>query len=199
MPMMTLEHKASIREDALKRRRSISADAAAENSAKIAARLDRVRIFQCASAVLSYVSAKDNEVDTWPVLRSLLAAGRSVFVPVCEPGTKTLEWSLLEDVRELVPAKFGLFEPDPAKRRVVPVPHGSVCLVPGVAFTRCGRRLGLGGGYFDRFLARYDGFAIGLAHATQLVEEIPVERHDRMVDLLVTECGVTDCASLRAS
>ena len=64
-------------------------------------------------------------------------------------------------------------------------------IVPGLAFTRRGDRLGQGGGWYDRVLAgvRDDCVTIGVAFAPQLVDELPVEPHDRPVDLVVTEHG----------
>jgi 5-formyltetrahydrofolate cyclo-ligase len=64
-----------------------------------------------------------------------------------------------------------------------------VVVVPGLAFTRSGERLGQGGGHFDRFLTRLSGdcLRIGVAFHDQLVDELPTERHDVAVDLVITD------------
>ena len=74
-------------------------------------------------------------------------------------------------------------EPDPRVPDVV--------LVPGLAFTRTGERLGQGGGWYDRFLPRVRPgcTAIGLAFDEQVVAELPTEPHDRRLDALVTDRG----------
>ncbi|WP_208294102.1 5-formyltetrahydrofolate cyclo-ligase [Ilumatobacter fluminis] len=67
-----------------------------------------------------------------------------------------------------------------------------VVVVPGLGFTADGARLGRGGGWYDRFLARRraDCVAIGVCFAEQLVDELPVEDHDVAVDVVVTDDGV---------
>lgn len=65
-------------------------------------------------------------------------------------------------------------------------------LVPGLGFSRRGERIGRGMGYFDRFLAQagFEGIACGLAFEAQLVDALPVDAHDRPVDMLVTQSRV---------
>lgn len=64
-----------------------------------------------------------------------------------------------------------------------------VVIVPGTAFTRAGDRLGQGGGWYDRFLARIrdDCVSIGVGFAPQLIDQLPVEPHDVQLDLVVTD------------
>lgn len=67
-----------------------------------------------------------------------------------------------------------------------------VIIVPGTAFTACGERLGQGGGWYDRFLPgrRRDAVTIGVCFAPQLLEAVPVEDHDVVLDFVVTDEGV---------
>jgi 5-formyltetrahydrofolate cyclo-ligase len=64
-----------------------------------------------------------------------------------------------------------------------------VILVPGVAFTRAGQRLGRGGGYYDRLLSALPAKAVrlGVCFELQIVDELPSEPHDMRVDGVVTE------------
>jgi 5-formyltetrahydrofolate cyclo-ligase len=75
-----------------------------------------------------------------------------------------------------------------------------VILVPGVAFTRAGARLGRGAGYYDRFLAGADPAAVkvGLAFSSQIVPELPEEPFDVRLDRLVTESAVIFCNPLQS-
>jgi len=93
--------------------------------------------------------------------------------------------------RELVRGRFGLLEPDPG------LPAASsgewarmLVLTPAVACDRGGVRLGRGGGFYDRMLARCGGPAVGIVYACQLAESLPREPHDRKVAFAVTEEGV---------
>jgi 5-formyltetrahydrofolate cyclo-ligase len=94
---------------------------------------------------------------------------------------------------ELQPGRFGLLQPDPAK--AVPIESGdnAVCLVPGIAFTQTGARIGYGGGYYDRFLAHFSGISIGLAFELQLAPSLPQDSNDKNVNFLVTENNWYTC------
>jgi 5-formyltetrahydrofolate cyclo-ligase len=86
--------------------------------------------------------------------------------------------------------------PTPSPTAVEPVDPASVdvVVVPGLAFTPDGRRLGQGGGWYDRFLARVrpDCLTIGVAFDAQIVDDLPTESHDVVLDLVVTESGVIE-------
>jgi 5-formyltetrahydrofolate cyclo-ligase len=75
--------------------------------------------------------------------------------------------------------------------RVVPPEEIDVILVPGLAFTRLGQRLGRGGGYYDRYLASLPAktLKIGVCFGFQIVDALPTESHDQAVAAVVTEAG----------
>jgi 5-formyltetrahydrofolate cyclo-ligase len=102
-----------------------------------------------------------------------------VFDPVPgEPETGDLvERCRRRGVETVVPEA----DPDPSWPDLV--------VVPGLAFTRDGRRLGQGGGWYDRFLARTRCPKVGVCFDVQVVAELPVEDHDVVVDVVVTESG----------
>jgi 5-formyltetrahydrofolate cyclo-ligase len=91
----------------------------------------------------------------------------------------------------LVPGGFGTLVPMSETGVVEP----AVLLVPLLAFDRQGRRLGYGKGHYDRAIARLQAGAgvltIGVAYAAQEVAEVPTEPHDKALDAIVTERGVT--------
>ena len=171
---------------------------AARNSRAIEVMLAGSGLVREVNAVLAYVSAKDNEVDTHGIIRGLLAGGKTVHVPVMDMERKVMQWSRLLSMDELEPGRFGLLEPAAQYRRITACPTADVCLVPGVAFTCTGWRIGYGGGYFDRFLDGFSGIPVGLAHEIQVVDRIPTDTHDRPVDHLITESGVFNCLELRS-
>jgi len=181
--------KQGIRGTYLEARRQLDAATVAALSEAIRQRLEEVVEYRRAGAVLSYVASKDNEVDTRPVIAAALGAGRTVLVPIAEPGGGMI-WSRIHSLDGLVPSRFGILEPMRSRRRIVRPPADGVVLVPGVAFSENGYRIGYGGGYFDRFLRPYEGIAIGLAYESQIAAGLPVEPHDVPVDLVVTESRV---------
>lgn len=91
-------------------------------------------------------------------------------------------------------------EPSAIGNIVVPAEIDLV-LVPGVAFTRTGERMGRGGGYYDRYLAQLPANAVklGVGFAIQLVEELPVEAHDIALDGIITEEGLIERSSYKTA
>jgi 5-formyltetrahydrofolate cyclo-ligase len=86
---------------------------------------------------------------------------------------------------------MGIREPDPRGRRPARVDRVDVVIAPGVAFDAAGRRLGYGGGFYDRLLPRLRPGTpvVGVAFATQVVDAVPATARDAPVDMIVTESG----------
>lgn len=183
-----MDNKAQIRAASLAWRRNMPENIASEHGRAIRERLCGLEAYRSASAVLVYLSAKDNEVDTLGVVRMEWDRGRDVLIPVMAPGRR-LEWSRVAGPDDLAPGRFGLLEPLPERLRLMAPPADSACLVPGIAFTKQGYRIGYGGGYYDRFLAAYPGISIGLAYEGQWTE-FAHELHDVPVQYIVTESAV---------
>ena len=159
-------------------------------SVAIGRRLRRLPLYRKAGAILCYV-AIDGEVETRPIIRQALADGKRLAVPVTLPRSKRLIAAEIQnpetDLSQRGP--FGIPQPAQSIRRRVPARELDLILVPGVAFDRRGRRLGRGGGYFDRFLSTIPPEipSVGLAFRFQRVKNIPWESHDRPVSRVITE------------
>jgi 5-formyltetrahydrofolate cyclo-ligase len=115
------------------------------------------------------------------LLDLLLESCRTVAVPrICGVS---MEFCRITSRSELVahelPGKNKriLWEPGPACEPILPA-NNDVTLVPGLAFTSSGLRLGRGGGFYDRFLQTFPGTAWGVCFSKQLVPTIPTEPHD---------------------
>lgn len=109
-----------------------------------------------------------------------------VAVPIVEAKARPLRFDLWTPETEMVPGAFGALIPAVSKP-VVP----EVVIVPLLAFNRDGHRLGYGGGFYDRTLAKLRAkgpvFAVGLAYAGQEAHDVPVEPTDAPLDAIVTE------------
>lgn len=184
-----METKSEIRRRLLDERRALDSAEAARRSGFVRERLWTLPEFQRAGRVLTYVSAKDNEVDTRAIIERLLAEGRIVACPQSLPD-RVLAWRKIDSVDDLTGSRYGIPEPQPERCKVVAPSRADVVLVPGIAFTREGHRIGYGGGYFDRFLHDFGGLSIGLAYEFQLVDAIPTGPHDMRLNLVVTESDV---------
>lgn len=139
----------------------------------------------CRGIPASYAALPD-ELDLTLLHEQLWMAQRVVFLPrVVAPGR--LAWHGIGGSDQLHPGSFGIAEPDPRLTAAVTLPPGTVVFVPGLAFTADGRRLGQGGGFYDRLLAeRPDLCAIGVGFGVQLLDDLPCETHDaRLAGLVI--------------
>lgn len=191
--------KDELRSRLLEKRRTLSPVEARKRALGICARLQELEPFRSARRILSYVSSKDNEVDTLPMIAGLLREGRQVLCPrVSGPH---LAWHRVNSIEQLRAGAFGILEPDPAVSHAPSEEEAlgtdAVVLVPGIAFTPRGDRIGYGRGYFDRFLRSFNGISIGLAYDFQIVDEFEVTPHDVPVDFVVSESRVYYCEEAR--
>lgn len=183
-----METKSTIRDRLLAQRLGLGPVDARRRSESVRAQLWLLPEFQAAGRVFAYVSAKDNEVDTRASISALLEEGREVACP-CTAPDRDITWRKIESMTDLSPARYGIPEPNPDCTMLIP-DSSSVVLVPGLAFTRNGDRVGYGVGYFDRFLAENQGISIGLGYDFQIIERMPTEAHDVPVHIVVTESTI---------
>ncbi len=130
-----------------------------------------------------------SEWDTRPLLELALGRGKRVVLPRVNAASRMLELCAVERVdHDASPGFRGIYEPG-AHCELVPVAAIDWVLVPGVAFDIAGRRIGYGGGYYDRMLPllRPDARRVAGAFDVQVVEHVPAAAHDLVVDALVTE------------
>jgi 5-formyltetrahydrofolate cyclo-ligase len=182
------EAKRSVRERILRARDAMPAHLRTAASAAIAATLSGRSDFIAARVVLLTLPF-GSEWDTRLVLRAALAQGKSVAVPRVNQERRMLEiHAVCDAAREIAPGYRGIPEP---RADCPPVALASIdwVLVPGVAFDAEGRRVGYGGGYYDRLLPLLERGAARVAGAfeLQVVERVPDAPHDTTVDAIVTE------------
>lgn len=125
------------------------------------------------------------EIDVRPLLLALLARGHDVLLPEAPPRGHALVFRRWRPATAMRPGRFGTLHPDG------PVATPGLLLVPLLAFDAQCRRLGYGGGYYDRTIAALPGVAtIGCAYALQQVDAVPELPHDARLDAVATERGV---------
>lgn len=144
-----------------------------------------------ATTIFIYVDFR-SEVQTHLLIAELLRQGKKVVVPVTLVKTKTLLPVQIRDLaQDLVPGYCQIPEPRPTlrDRQLVAAHEIETIIVPGAVFDERGGRLGYGGGYYDRFLAREAPQArrIGLAFELQVVDNLTLQKHDQILDLVITE------------
>jgi len=183
-----MEHptKASLRTEARRRLRTLSAEDRRAAAAAICARIAELREWAAAGMVGLY-AAQAGEPDVAGLLRA--PGKRFCFPRVAGEG---LEFRRCDDMGLLRAGRWNLLEPNPEDCAAVSAQEIDLLLIPGLAFTRGGGRLGRGGGVYDRFLAGVHPRAvkIGVCFDTQLMDSLPLEGHDHEVDLVVTQAEV---------
>jgi 5-formyltetrahydrofolate cyclo-ligase len=169
----------------------------------VARRLAQLEPVRRARTLMVFLSLP-TEIDTWPTIRWAWTEGKRVAVPRVEPTLAEGERNLAG--REIVPV---VLEPAdvagaadhpavrPGARGILEVPGAAaiaaaeidLVLAPCQALDRAGNRLGKGGGFYDRFLARPDLRAdvIAVAFREQVLDEVPVTPNDRRVAMIVTD------------
>ena len=147
-------------------------------------RLMALSVYQKASCVLSYVSF-GTEADTLRILDRVLADGKALYVPKCVPNTNRMVFYRISALRDLSPGAYGILEPKEAE--AYQDEANALCLVPGLAFSADGARLGYGKGYYDTFFARHPVLKLGLCYDFQLVPQVPTQPHDVRMDGILTD------------
>ena len=186
---MTLatDDRGSLRRRARRIRDAIPAAQRARLSAQVCARARRLLAGTDADTVMVYVSFR-SEVETNRLIVELRRTHRVAAPRVVAAGT--MDAMLLGG--QLVRSRLGILEP-PATGEMVEPESIDAVLVPGLAFDSEGYRLGYGGGYYDRFLARCArALRIGLAFEAQMVESVRPHIRDQPLDHIVTERRVID-------
>jgi 5-formyltetrahydrofolate cyclo-ligase len=182
--------KTALRDQVLAARRQIPLAALRDHATAIGSHLLAAEEVARAATVAAYVSV-GREPGTSQLLDGLLAAGRRVIVPVVLPDLD-LDWATYAGPDALVEARRGLLEPTTPRLGVEAVATADAVLVPGLAASSTGQRLGQGGGCYDRALGRVDAgtFTCVVLHDGEVGLEVPVEPHDRPVSAAVTPAGL---------
>jgi 5-formyltetrahydrofolate cyclo-ligase len=182
------EAKRALRDHVLAARDALPAAQRAAAGAAIVARIVQLPSFAATPTVLLTL-AFGSEWDTLPLVRAALAAGKAVVLPRVDANTRMLELRAIRDpLADTAPGFRGIREPGP---RCPAVASGTIAwvLVPGVAFDNGGRRLGYGGGFYDRLLPLLAAGAASIAGAfeLQVVPRVPAAPHDLAVQTICTE------------
>ena len=182
--MSTAEAKAALRRD-LRARRAARDDAA---RAAAGAQLATHAAALAADTIAAFVGTR-TEPPTLPLLEALHAAGRRVLLPVLREDMD-LAWGAFEAAAELRPARLGLLEPSGPSLGLDGVRAAGLVLAPALAVDAAGRRLGQGGGSYDRALERASAPVVAVVFDDEVLDgPIPVEPHDRPVAGVLTPVG----------
>ena len=187
-----LAAKKALRREMLARRRAYSAKERARASDMICRCVRQQAVLQEARTIMLYASTEE-EIDLYPLMETLLEEGQRIVLPEIV-GRGVMEARALPAMDALIDGAFGILTPDPARGVIIPPEEIDVIIVPGAAFSVDGGRLGLGGGYYDRFLPRARrAVRLVLAFDFQIVPDVPMGVQDARVDTILTERRIISC------
>lgn len=197
VPNLTRE-KSLLRKRILFLREQLSCDVRAAYSASITERLLQFPQYQQARIVLGYMNF-GAEFDSSIWVGQALADGKRLLLPKVNRHTNQLDLYRVDDIQgQLAPGLWNIPEPVIERcERLNSLNGVEFALLPGVAFARNGARLGYGGGFYDKLLARmtHRPSLVAAAFSLQVVEDIPQEPTDVRIDWVVTERERVDCST----
>jgi 5-formyltetrahydrofolate cyclo-ligase len=174
------------RAQALSARRGLSAQERTRYSQMICRRLQALPLVQQAKTIFSYWAAGE-EADLGAFHRWALEQGKTLAFPRSYPAGAMEAYSP-ETMESMAPGKFGILEPEAGTSCRIGPEQIDLVLVPCLAFDGAGRRLGHGGGYYDRYLPQCpQAVRIGVAFEVQRVPLVVCQPWDAGMDMAVTE------------
>ena len=184
--MKITEHKKTLRQNLRTLRDGFGEEFIKTASAKVCENIVSCREFVKADTILLYFPVK-NELSVLPLIDTAKKLNIKIAFPVCEKTTKPLIFKEIDSLDELKSADFGLLEPcDTCKE--AHLTQSSLCIVPALAFSHDGYRIGYGGGYYDQYLRAHPKTKrIAYGFDFQILKEVPCEPFDEKMDEIVTD------------
>ena len=159
----------------------LSAEEKSSLSSQIISKIADLEPLHNASVIALFASLPD-EPQTAALTEQLLCENRRVVIPRIE-GEEMNFYDISEGVET---GSFGIMEP--TSTTPVEPSEIDVMILPGVAFTTEGARCGRGKGFYDKYLSRngFRAYTIGVCYPCQIVEIIPTEEHDKVLDCVIS-------------
>ena len=160
---------------------------------KIEEKLRNNEIYKNSKNIFIYLGF-GSEINTIKYVEDFLNEGKKIIIPYTDMKNKVMYGIEVNTLDGLKKNKFGILEPTDTSK-IFNKEDIDLVIMPGVAFDRSGNRIGYGGGYYDKFLCEMssDIPTIALAYNIQILEEVPSEKHDIKVGMVITEKETIKC------
>ncbi|MCR5737848.1 MAG: 5-formyltetrahydrofolate cyclo-ligase [Eubacterium sp.] len=173
--------KQKIRKDMIQKRKDLTNQEYQTKSDCICQKIMKRSDFQQANVVYAYFAVRQ-EVSLETLIQYCLENKKQIALPRVED--ENIAFYLIHGLEDVEEGYFHVMEPNGFCEKA---PAPDLILVPGVAFTKVGNRLGYGGGFYDRFLKKTPCQTIGIGYDFQLMKELPTEEHDICLDEVITD------------
>lgn len=140
------------------------------------------------SETIAVTYSLPHEINTQLIFERGWIEGKKMLAPITFFNPKEMKFKEISSFEELQESKKGLYEPIYTEGEGF-VAEIDLVIVPGLVFDDFGYRIGFGGGFYDRFLRKYDGVSVGLCLSWEKVEKIPHEKFDVRVNNIITQEG----------
>ena len=183
------EKKQEIRNEISTFFNSLSSDVLEANTRIIENRLLEFANFLESKIVMLYVNA-ENEVATDNIIKRAYELNKIVVLPAFSTAKSKMKLMKVDNpIKDMILGPRGIREPNPAKCKPVPLDCIDIAIVPGIAMDEKGGRIGSGHGYYDRIIPSLPITTrkVGLLFEGQLIPQVPMESHDKYVDIIITE------------
>lgn len=175
-------NKSELRRMIRDRKRTMTETQIVEASRQLGEKFAACEQYRNAKTIYGYMPY-NQEVRTVPMLERAMAEGKQVAVP--KVYGDTMKFILVTDLTQMEKSDYGI--PEPVADGPVAEDPTALVLMPGLAFTAAGDRMGYGGGYYDKFLSAEPNHpTVALCYDFQLLESLPTEQYDIPVDLVLT-------------
>ncbi len=170
--------KKALRAEIREKKRAMTEEEIVSRSARLGELFLASDAYKNAKTVYGYLPY-NQEVRTIPVLQQALNDGKRVAVP--KVMGDTMVFIYMDDLTRVEKSSYGI--PEPIDDGPVADDEEALVLMPGLAFTQKGDRMGYGGGFYDKFLAAEPNHpTLALCYDFQMVEKLPTEEYDIPVD-----------------
>ncbi|MEG0289341.1 MAG: 5-formyltetrahydrofolate cyclo-ligase [Carnobacterium sp.] len=175
--------KQEIRKQIIERLKELTGKKKKEQEAAILARLFQTVEWKEAK-IIATTMAQEMELNTRPIIEKAWEEGKQVVLPRAKKN-RIMDFVRYTSETPMETSTFGLSEPA-AALPAIPKADIDMVIVPGLAFSEKGYRVGFGGGYYDRFLADYTGNTVSLVFNEQKIPSFEIESFDIPIGLLIT-------------
>jgi len=176
--------KAKIRAEISRKRRYLTKSEKLKLDKTILRKLETLSEWKKAKNILIYIAHKD-EIQTLDFIEKYLKS-KKIVAPKTHLRFHSLSLHRIESKDDLLQGRYGLKEPHPSTKMIDPKTI-DLAIVPGTVFDLKGHRIGYGKGYFDRLNRILKCKKIGLAYSFQIIDNIPADKHDQPVNILISE------------
>jgi 5-formyltetrahydrofolate cyclo-ligase len=187
------DEKKKLRTILLLKRRKLDKEIITAQSDNMAKQLFVWPYYQQAQIIMLYLSMAD-EPQMIKVMEDAWLQGKIVCVPYMRHQYGVMDAAIIDNFDGLVRGQLNLLMPDPATVKLIDPKVIDLMIVPGVAYDYAGNRLGMGAGYYDRFIPQApQAILIGAIWSSHVLESIPYSCYDKPVHYLLNENNIIKC------